>query len=74
MEEESKISEETIVIDLASVPAGWDVEKVLHFMKKTGILMVDSFKGGKMPFMLHPRKKMKFMIKDIRDEDRDTKK
>ena len=35
-----------ISLDLAKVPAGWDVEKWLYFAKTNNIAVVDSFKEG----------------------------
>lgn len=35
-----------ITLDLAKVPAGWDVEKWLYFAKTNNIAVVDSFKEG----------------------------
>ena len=35
-----------ITLDLAKVPAGWEVEKWMHFAKVNGIAVVDSFKEG----------------------------
>ena len=35
-----------VTLDLAKVPAGWDVEKWLYFAKTNNIAVVDSFKEG----------------------------
>lgn len=35
-----------ITLDLAKVPAGWEVEKWMHFAKVNGIAVIDSFKEG----------------------------
>ena len=35
-----------ITLDLAKVPAGWDIEKWLYFAKVNNIAVVDSFKEG----------------------------
>jgi hypothetical protein len=58
------VPEDMIVMDLASIPNGLTVEKVLHLMTTKGVLLYDSFKGPA-PFMLNDRKKMKFMLKDV---------
>lgn len=33
-------------LDLAQVPAGWDIEKWLYYAKETGLAVTDSFKEG----------------------------
>jgi hypothetical protein len=33
-------------LDLAKVPAGWDINKWLYYMKQDGIAVIDSFKEG----------------------------
>lgn len=35
-----------ITLDLAKVPAGWDVEKWMYYAKVNGLAVVDSFKEG----------------------------
>jgi hypothetical protein len=35
-----------IVLDLAKVPANWDVQKWMHYAKTNGLAVVDSFKEG----------------------------
>ena len=60
-------NEDVVVIDVASIPNGWDVNKLFEVMNKHGVLLYDSFKGGDKPYMLQPRKKLKFMLKDIQD-------
>ena len=64
---EKEIKKDIIVLDLASVPNGWDIEKTMHLMKTQGILVVDTHSGGQMPKMLHPRKKLSLKVVDIKD-------
>lgn len=54
---------ETLVIDLRSIPIGWDVEKVLHTWKEQGVIVVDSFRGGHMPKIIGP--KINFSVKTV---------
>lgn len=35
-----------MVLDLAKVPKGWDIDKWMYYMQKSGIAVVDSFKEG----------------------------
>lgn len=60
---------EVVVIDLKTVPVGWDVQKVLYVMKTQGILVIDSHSGGVKPFMLHSARELQF--KDIKDYKED---
>jgi hypothetical protein len=66
---EKKIKGGTMVLDLKSIPQVWNVDKWLAVAFDTGVLIVDTSEGGKMPRMLNPRKKLKFMIKDISTDD-----
>lgn len=65
MEKENKeFSDETVVLDLAIMPTGWDVEKWMYMMKTHGICIIDSFNkpDAHKPYMLHSRRKMKYRV------------
>lgn len=63
-----KDAKDIIVMDLKMVPQGWDAAKVLHLMKTTGIMVIDSTRGGVKPFTLHDAKELKF---EEFDKDKD---
>lgn len=67
MEETNNILTEAIVIDINAIPDGMNVEKWLDIARATGVCLVDSTRGH-MPFMMHPRRKLKFELRDIKDE------
>lgn len=60
-----KLKDDILVMDLTSIPKGWDIERVMHHMKKTGVLFVDSANGGRMPYTLHPKRRLPFTIKEV---------
>jgi len=61
------LPKDTVVVDLNTMPEGWTADKWLHFAKTQGIMLIDSTRGVK-PYMLHSRRKMRFMIKEHTDE------
>jgi len=69
-----EIPEDTLVLDLALLPQGWSIEKILFIMKTQGICVIDSFRGKAHngpdpipPYMLHSKRKLKYKIVEHKD-------
>tara|TARA_R110000803_G_scaffold192537_2_gene255391 strand:+ start:3697 stop:3912 length:216 start_codon:yes stop_codon:yes gene_type:complete len=52
------------VVDLQSIPDGWNIEQWFSLAKTQGIMVIDSSKGGLAPSMLHPRRELEFRVID----------
>lgn len=50
--EEFDKDKDILVYDLATIPAGIHVEKVVEIMKKHNFLLFDSTTGGKSPYII----------------------
>ena len=69
MEEKTDLNE-VVVVDMASISQGMDVEKWLHLAKTQGIAVIDSNQSRNSrpivkPYMLNSRRKLNLRITEI---------
>lgn len=64
------IKKDIIVLDIKSMPNGWDLKKWLDIMNQHGLCIIDSFNKGETPRMLHPKRKFKYKIVEY-DKNKD---
>ena len=60
----NEMLDDTIVVDLAAIPEGWNLDQWFNIAKTHGVMIVDSTKGGQMPSMIYKRRKLKYEIHD----------
>lgn len=69
MDEKTDLNE-VVVVDVASIPQGIDIEKWLHLAKTQGIALIDSNQNRNSkpivkPYMLSSRRKLDLRITEI---------
>lgn len=69
MEEKTDLNE-VVVVDLASIPSGIDIEKWMYLAKTQGIALIDSNQVGHTkpivkPYMLNSRRKLTLKITEM---------